>query len=183
MTTNDISCLNLDVRSSWQGHTSRSMVTDVLVSAFFEFFLLLLNQFISLVSSMFKTHPHVEDFFMPFTGLARTDEQYTTTLRQHALRVMATVEKCIHRLEEPDRMRHILEQLGSRHAAYRVKLWVLIPWLVSYLCDSSQTIDLLVLVLNYFIKETKGKSFNQTMIVYTGIQVDCGLQAVERLWR
>ncbi|KAK7094157.1 hypothetical protein V1264_007819 [Littorina saxatilis] len=71
---------------------------------------------------MFKTHPQVEDFFMPFTGLAKTDEQYSSTLRQHALRVMATVEKCIHRLDEPERMRNILEQLGSRHINYNAKI-------------------------------------------------------------
>lgn len=71
---------------------------------------------------MFKTHPQVEDYFLPFTGLSRTDEQYSATLRSHALRVMATVEKCIHRLDEPDRMRNVLESLGSRHAAYKAKV-------------------------------------------------------------
>ena len=47
----------------------------------------------------------------------------------------------------------------------RVKLWMLIPWLVSYLWDSSQSIDLLVLALNEIIKEIKVKSLNQKMMV------------------
>ncbi|KAK7476544.1 hypothetical protein BaRGS_00032224, partial [Batillaria attramentaria] len=71
---------------------------------------------------MFKTHPQVQDYFLPFTGLSRTDEQYSVTLRSHALRVMATVEKCIHRLDEPDRMRNVLESLGARHTAYKAKI-------------------------------------------------------------
>ncbi|XP_076451525.1 uncharacterized protein LOC143287423 [Babylonia areolata] len=71
---------------------------------------------------MFETHPQVQEVFMPFVGLAKTDEQHSKTLRQHALRVMATVEKCIHRLDEPERMRTVLEALGGRHIGYNAKI-------------------------------------------------------------
>ncbi|KAL8620045.1 hypothetical protein ACOMHN_015327 [Nucella lapillus] len=71
---------------------------------------------------MFETHPQSQDIFMPFVGLARTDEEHSKTLRQHALRVMATVEKCIHRLDEPERMRTVLETLGARHTNYSAKI-------------------------------------------------------------
>lgn len=67
---------------------------------------------------MFKTHPQAQDYFLPFLGLNRTENEYSDVLRQHALRVMATVEKCINRLEEPDRMKDVLETLGCRHVGF-----------------------------------------------------------------
>ena len=54
--------------------------------------------------------------------LNATENEYSDILRQHALRVMATVEKCVHRLDTPDRMRDVLESLGCRHAGFNSKI-------------------------------------------------------------
>ncbi|PVD35511.1 hypothetical protein C0Q70_02474 [Pomacea canaliculata] len=62
---------------------------------------------------MFQTHPEVQGYFLPFTGLPLSDLNHLGTLRAHALRFMATVEKCMHRLDEPERMRDVLEGLGG----------------------------------------------------------------------
>lgn len=71
---------------------------------------------------MFQTHPEVQGYFLPFTGLPLSDLNHLGTLRAHALRFMATVEKCMHRLDEPERMRDVLEGLGGRHANYNANV-------------------------------------------------------------
>lgn len=70
---------------------------------------------------LFDSHPDVQNSFMPFRGLSNKDMESSAILRSHALRVMATVEKCISRLDRPDKSALILTELGQRHSDYQVK--------------------------------------------------------------
>ncbi|ESO86864.1 hypothetical protein LOTGIDRAFT_73010, partial [Lottia gigantea] len=72
--------------------------------------------------NLFETHPDVQDVFMPFKGKSKEDLKQSTQLRSHALRVMGTVEKCLARINEPQKMDEMLHQLGSRHVMYNAKV-------------------------------------------------------------
>ncbi|XP_029656768.2 neuroglobin [Octopus sinensis] len=70
---------------------------------------------------LFDSHPDVQNTFLPFRGLSNKDMESSAILRAHALRVMATVEKCITRLDRIDKTNVILKELGHRHIDYQVK--------------------------------------------------------------
>lgn len=71
---------------------------------------------------LFETHPDVQDVFMPFKGLTQDDLRHSSQLREHALRVMGTVEKCLARINEPKKMEEMLHDLGTRHVMYSAKV-------------------------------------------------------------
>ncbi|KAK3094124.1 hypothetical protein FSP39_024407 [Pinctada imbricata] len=71
---------------------------------------------------LFETHPDVQDVFMPYKGLSQEDLRHSTTLRDHALRVMGTVEKCLARINEPKKLQELLHDLGARHVMYSAKV-------------------------------------------------------------
>ena len=56
-----------------------------------------------------------------FKGLSRKDLKYSVVLRDHALRVMGIVEKCINRLDDLEKLKAIMLPLGKRHGEYKVK--------------------------------------------------------------
>ncbi|KAK3105434.1 hypothetical protein FSP39_025157 [Pinctada imbricata] len=71
--------------------------------------------------SLFQTHPEVQEHFLPFKQLSQTDMEQSAILRSHALRVMATVEKCLSRINNPEKIKDVMEQLGGRHVNYTSK--------------------------------------------------------------
>ena len=70
---------------------------------------------------LFDNHPEVQDAFLPFQHLSRKDMEQSTILRSHALRVMGTVDKCITRLDTPDKLKELMSDLGKRHMNYNTK--------------------------------------------------------------
>ena len=70
---------------------------------------------------MFDNHPEVQDAFLPFQHLSRKDMEQSAILRSHALRVMGTVDKCITRLDTPDKLKELMSDLGKRHMNYNTK--------------------------------------------------------------
>lgn len=71
--------------------------------------------------SLFETHPDVQQVFMPFSGIELEDLKHSKQLRAHALRVMAFVQKCISRLNEPEKLEQLLRELGKKHHSYKAK--------------------------------------------------------------
>ena len=76
---------------------------------------------IDLYSRLFETRPDAKELFVPFKHLSSEDMKHSTHLRAHALRVMGTVEKCLARIEEPEKLDELLHTLGRRHSVYNVK--------------------------------------------------------------
>jgi hypothetical protein len=70
---------------------------------------------------LFDNHPEVQDAFLPFQHLSRKDMEQSAILRSHALRVMGTVDKCITRLDTPDKLKELMSDLGKRHMNYNTK--------------------------------------------------------------
>ncbi|GIX77954.1 GLOBIN domain-containing protein [Caerostris darwini] len=73
-------------------------------------------------SSLFETHPDVQDVFMPFKGLTKDGLRHSTELRAHGLRVMSFVQKVVARFEEPDKSEALLQELGKNHVMYGAKM-------------------------------------------------------------
>ena len=70
---------------------------------------------------LFDNHPEVQDAFLPFKQLSKADMEQSAVLRSHALRVMGTVDKCVARLEKPDKLKEVMKELGKRHVNYNAK--------------------------------------------------------------
>lgn len=70
---------------------------------------------------LFETHPEVEDVFMSFRNNSSSEQEYQHIIRAHALRVMGTVDKCIYRLNNRDKLRELMFGLGKRHKNYNMK--------------------------------------------------------------
>lgn len=71
---------------------------------------------------LFETHPEVQDVFMSFRTKNTSDLEYNQILRAHALRVMGTVDKCVYRLDNHEKLRDLMMELGMRHKNYSVKM-------------------------------------------------------------
>ncbi|WAR15154.1 CYGB1-like protein [Mya arenaria] len=71
---------------------------------------------------LFETHPEVHEAFMSFRAVNTSELEYNAILRAHALRVMGTVDKCIYRLDNRDKLRELMTELGIRHKNYSVKI-------------------------------------------------------------
>ncbi|WAR15138.1 CYGB1-like protein [Mya arenaria] len=71
---------------------------------------------------LFETHPEVHDAFMSFRAVTTSELEYNAILRAHALRVMGIVDKCIYRLDNRDKLRELMTELGIRHKNYSVKI-------------------------------------------------------------
>ncbi|KAJ8320544.1 hypothetical protein KUTeg_002131 [Tegillarca granosa] len=70
---------------------------------------------------LFETHPEVQDAFLPFQQLTKSDLEQSVILRSHALRVMGTVDKCLSRAHKPEKLQELMLELGSRHSTYNAK--------------------------------------------------------------
>ncbi|KAH3828339.1 hypothetical protein DPMN_130295 [Dreissena polymorpha] len=71
---------------------------------------------------LFETHPEVYDSFVSFHAINTSELEYNAILRQRALRVMGTVDKCITRLDNREKLRELITELGIRHNNYSVKI-------------------------------------------------------------
>ena len=69
---------------------------------------------------MFESRPELKDAFHKFKGKNLTELQHTGLIRAHALRVMATVDKCISRLDEPSNLANLMIEMGRHHRQYNV---------------------------------------------------------------
>ena len=69
---------------------------------------------------MFESRPELKDAFQKFKGKNLTELQHTGLIRAHALRVMATVDKCISRLDEPSNLANLMIEMGRHHRQYNV---------------------------------------------------------------
>lgn len=70
--------------------------------------------------SMFESRPELMEVFSKFKGRDINELRRAGLLRQHALRVMATIDKCITRLDEPTTLRTMLRESGAHHRTYKV---------------------------------------------------------------
>lgn len=71
---------------------------------------------------LFETHPDVQEIFLPFKGQTPDDLKQSTQLKSHVLRVMGTVEKCLARIDEPDKLETLLHDLGAKHLLYNARI-------------------------------------------------------------
>lgn len=69
---------------------------------------------------MFESKPELLELFANFREHALGELKKNGLLRQHALRVMATVDKCITRINEPDAFIELLHDVGVAHRKYKV---------------------------------------------------------------
>ncbi|KAL4237674.1 hypothetical protein ACF0H5_002388 [Mactra antiquata] len=86
--------------------------------------------------SLFEKYPDVQQLFVHFRGLSFEELQHNTKLRDHGLRVLNTIDKCISRLEEPERLHKLLVELAEKHIMYSIKteyLALLVPQLLNAL--------------------------------------------------
>ncbi|XP_052760571.1 uncharacterized protein LOC128203274 isoform X2 [Mya arenaria] len=74
------------------------------------------------IITLFETHPEVHEAFMSFRAENTSELEYNAILRAHALRVMGTVDKCIYRLDNREKLRDLMTELGIRHKNYSVKI-------------------------------------------------------------
>ncbi|GAU93856.1 hypothetical protein RvY_05727-1 [Ramazzottius varieornatus] len=68
--------------------------------------------------SLFETHPEMIQFFGNLRDLPPDMIKESKELRQHALRVMGFIEKCIARISSPEKLDAIIRQLGRHHVRY-----------------------------------------------------------------
>ncbi|GAU93858.1 hypothetical protein RvY_05727-2 [Ramazzottius varieornatus] len=67
---------------------------------------------------LFETHPEMIQFFGNLRDLPPDMIKESKELRQHALRVMGFIEKCIARISSPEKLDAIIRQLGRHHVRY-----------------------------------------------------------------
>ncbi|XP_045163678.1 uncharacterized protein LOC123527999 [Mercenaria mercenaria] len=70
--------------------------------------------------SMFESRPELIKVFAAFKGKDVSKIQDSGLLQQHALRVMATIDKCITRINQPSDMISMLHEVGYNHRQYSV---------------------------------------------------------------
>lgn len=78
------------------------------------------NNFLSSLCRMFESKPELLELFANFRDHGLGDLKKNGLLRQHALRVMATVDKCITRIDEPEAFIELLFDVGVSHKKYKV---------------------------------------------------------------
>ena len=59
---------------------------------------------------------------MPFRGLSAAELQHNIKLREHGLRVMGTLEKCIARLDRTDKLEGLMADLGRKHIIFDTQI-------------------------------------------------------------
>ncbi|WAR15350.1 CYGB2-like protein [Mya arenaria] len=70
--------------------------------------------------SMFENRPELIEIFANFRGRNVGDLQRSGLIRQHALKVMGTIDKCISRIDEPENLAKLLIETGALHRKYNV---------------------------------------------------------------
>ena len=69
---------------------------------------------------MFESRPELIEVFSKFKGRDIRELKRGGLLHQHALRVMATIDKVITRLDEPSSLIVLLKESGAHHKMYNV---------------------------------------------------------------
>ena len=69
---------------------------------------------------MFESKPELLELFANFREHDLHEIKKNGLLRQHALRVMATVDKSVTRIDEPDAFIGLLKEVGNAHLKYNV---------------------------------------------------------------
>ena len=64
----------------------------------------------------------MQQLFVHFRGLSAEELRNNKTLRDHGLRVLNTLDKCISRVDELDRLEKLLFELGQKHVMYNIKV-------------------------------------------------------------
>ena len=64
----------------------------------------------------------MQDIFVPFRGLSAAELQHNVKLREHGLRVMGTLEKCIARLDRTDKLEGLMADLGRKHIIFDTRI-------------------------------------------------------------
>ncbi|XP_072544057.1 neuroglobin-like [Salminus brasiliensis] len=67
---------------------------------------------------LFENHPECKDAFFDFRNVTDPKVQASRELRTHGLRVMSFLEKCVARLEKPERLEQLVLELGRKHYHY-----------------------------------------------------------------
>ncbi len=113
----------------------------------------LLTSSSAFIFRLFESRPEAKQLFVPFRHLSSEDMKHSTLLRAHALRVMGTVEKCLARIEEPEKLDELLHTLGRKHSSYNVKSeFVDVSWhLREGGCDKA--VDMCTCLLCHFQRE------------------------------
>lgn len=86
-------------------------------------------------------HPDVQDLFLPFRGMTQEDLKSSARLREHGLRVMGTVEKCLARLDDPQKLEEMLHELGQKHVMFNTKVDYIDVSLISFETRSSNDLS------------------------------------------
>ena len=81
---------------------------------------------------MFEKHPDVQNLFVHFRGLSSDELRSSERLRDHGLKVMNTVDKCIARLDKVDKLEKLLYELGQKHVIYNIKIEYLDVSMIGY---------------------------------------------------
>ncbi|KAL8585140.1 hypothetical protein ACOMHN_013156 [Nucella lapillus] len=71
---------------------------------------------------LFETHPDVQAIFLPFKGQSLDELKQSAQLKGHVMRVMGTVEKCLSRIDEPEKLQNLLHDLGAKHVLYNARI-------------------------------------------------------------
>ena len=71
---------------------------------------------------MFEKCSDVQQLFVHFRGLSAAELQINEELRDHGLRVLNTLDKCITRMDETETLEKLLYELGQKHVIYKIKI-------------------------------------------------------------
>lgn len=114
---------------------------------------------------MFESRPELMEVFSKFKGRDLHELKRAGLLRQHALRVMATIDKVITRLDEPSSLIILLREVGAHHKLYKVPpdyiqiilphfLNAIKPHIEDHWCDDlEEAWKMLFAVIIYHMKE------------------------------
>jgi len=69
---------------------------------------------------MFESRPELINIFSSFQGKGLPELHESGLLNAHALRVMATVDTCVSRLDDTDEVSDILKEVGRNHKKNKV---------------------------------------------------------------
>ncbi|KAK3093355.1 hypothetical protein FSP39_014452 [Pinctada imbricata] len=70
---------------------------------------------------LFEKNPDLKDLFVPFRGMDMNQLRQHEGLREHGLRVMGSIEKCVARIDSPRRFDAMLTELGHKHVVFNIK--------------------------------------------------------------
>lgn len=91
---------------------------------------------------MFESRPELIKIFASFRGKGVTELQHSGLINAHALRVMATVDKCVSRLDDISDVSAILKEVGQNHKVNEVpvdQIKVIFETLLNHFSANLQT--------------------------------------------